>query len=497
MRHVIEHIEQRKRRVADHRFYQWIRGGATPLARRFDFAPVLVNFIMAFSDMNKWFMRYPAPANEYERAINKHTREDETHSRLFVEDWRKLGLDRRLGWSAGETLAWYHAAPETEPFRAHGMTILAMLTANEDPLVRFALMESIEAWGHVMFSASAEAASALTRASGEEYRYFGPYHLRRELGHLLAGGKLFEGATLDAGRRGRALALVDTFFDIAEDESDRLLRYAERVLDAGEPAPRGRTGASEGAGERADERPGDPGAPSRVRRVLDERRRSAASHPLFAWMGAHDGVDPASKLRRLALFWAPDCLGYRDLNVHALAYRGPAGAPERAINRRAARLGSHHRLFLRDWAALGMDARLGFSASDTLEFYCRSANSEVQRHSLSMFVKLAFRHPEPVARHWLLTALEASGEAFFAGTRRLAGRVEAEGGGRLDYFGDRHHAAHPRLEDDPEADALDLGRAPLSSEQEDVAVATIETVFDCLERQSTMSLELARSGTIN
>jgi hypothetical protein len=495
MQTVIEQIEQRKQRVAGHPFYRWLADAEAPLARRFDFAPVLVNFIMAFSDMNKWFMRYPAPANDHERAINRHTREDETHSRLFVEDWRKLGLDGRLGWGAGDTLAWYHAAPETEAFRRHGMRILEMLTCNEDPLVRFALMESIEAWGHVMFSASAGVASALTRESGAEYRYFGPYHLKRELGHLLGGGCLFESATLGEGRRARALTLVHAFFDIADEESDRLLAYAGQVTGGG-GFPRPRLPDEEVAGEQAaslaDGRRDD--SVGRVARVLDERRRRAAEHPLFAWMRAEDGVDPADKLRSLALFWAPDCLGYRDLNVHALTYERPADACERAINRRCAALGSHHRLFLGDWAALGMDARLGFSASDTLDFYCRSRHSEEQRRSMAAFVKLAFRHPGARSRYWLLEALEASGEAFFAGTRVLAGRVEAAEGVRLDYLADRHAAAHPRQARDAEADAVEFRGLRFAADEEEIAVGTIDTVFDCLDRQLSCSLELAAGG---
>lgn len=495
MKTVMDRIEVRKRRVAAHPFYTWLGEARSPLARRFDFAPVLVNFIMAFSDMNKWFMRYAAPASAYERAINRHTHEDERHSRLFIEDWRKLGLDERLGWTAGETLAWYHAAPETEPFRAHGMRIVEMLVGDDDPLIRFALMESIEAWGHVMFAASAAVATRLSGASGVEYRYFGPYHLKRELGHLLGGACLFEGASLDEDRRARALALVDRFFDIADDESDRLLAYARAAVD-GEPAAH----VSADVVTRAPARRVASHAhdrlvfgPPRIQRVLDERRRTAAEHPLLAWMQA--GGDPARKLRQLALFWAPDCLGYRDLNLHALTYAEPRGPEARAINRRVAALGTHHRLFLADWAALDMDRALGFTASDTLEFYCRSRHSEVQRESMAEFLKLAFRHPEPALRHWLLVALEASGEAFFAGTRALATRVERTLGVRLDYLADRHDVAErmaPQA-DDPEADAVSFRGFPLTSAQEEVAVAMIHTVFDRLDLQLSRSLEQATS----
>lgn len=497
MKHVAARIEERKARVAAHPFYRWVQTARAPLDRRFDFAPVLVNFIMTFADMNKWFMRYASPATEYERCINKHTNEDETHSRLYIEDWRKLGLDRRLGWGAGDTLAWYYASPDTETFREHGMDILRMLTCNPDPLVRFALMEAIEAWGHVMFSTTAGVAAELTKRTGTEYRYFGPYHLRRELGHLLAGGKLFENATLDDAQRRDALALVDRLFDIADSESDRLLRFAEGVIDAGGVAPTARPApvrerrAGDGPPSR---RPADgdvAASRARVQRVLDERKRAAAAHPLFRWMRDERDGSAESRLQRVALFWAPDCMGYRDLNAHALTYASPRDASERALNRWVADLGTHHRLFLQDWSRLGMDERLGFSASDTIDFYCRSAHSEEQRRSMAEFVKLAFLHPDAPLRFWLLEALEASGEAFFDNTQRLARRVEAERGVRLDYLANRHDASHAPLAPDPEADAVSFKSSPLTPEQADVAVAMVNTVFDRLERQFTASLEQA------
>ena len=58
------------------------------------FAPIMVNFVMNFRDINRWFLRFPKPANEFEKIINGNTQEDETHSRLFLEDWEKLKLDK-------------------------------------------------------------------------------------------------------------------------------------------------------------------------------------------------------------------------------------------------------------------------------------------------------------------------------------------------------------------------------------------------------------------
>ena len=65
-------------------------------------------------------------------------------------------------------------------------------------------------------------------------------------------------------------------------------------------------------------------------------------------------------------------MGYADLMTYALAYPQPRDAAERALNRHAARLACHHRLFLADAAALDLDGALGWSAGETLHFLGRS-----------------------------------------------------------------------------------------------------------------------------
>jgi hypothetical protein len=517
VKRVIEHIERTKAEVAEHPFYRWLASDQAPLEDRFAFAPVFVTFIMGFSDMNRWFMRYPAAGDELRRAINKHTFEDATHSRLFLEDWRKLGLDGRLGWSAGDTIAWHYASRETEIFRGYGMEVMKMCALHEDPLVRFSFMDAIEACGHVFFAATSNVATELSKKTGEDYRYFGTYHLKRETGHLLAGWRAFEEATLDEARLEEACSLVDRIFGMFLVENDRLLRYAERVsgdlrgeaprplaasgaLDPREPlsSPPSSGGGGAGGAGAGEERASGPASPSQraVQGALALRKKKASGHPLFAWMQAGDPKEALRKLRRLAAFWVPDILGYRDLATYALAYPRPEGARERAINRVAMRLASHHRLFLRDWVELDMDQALGFSASDTLDFYCVSESTEVQRKSMATFVKLAFKHPDPRLRFWLIEALEASGEAFFRGTRALSRRVEADGRRRLDYLADRHASAHPRLEPDEEADRVAIIREELGEREREIAVEIIDAVFDCLEAQLSVCLELVTSGEL-
>jgi hypothetical protein len=97
MDRVLRYIEQRAQRLHEHRLFDWFASEDVTLSDRLAFLPRLASFVMGFRDINKWVLRYPFASDELERGINLHTFEDQTHSRLFLEDWRKLGLDDRLG----------------------------------------------------------------------------------------------------------------------------------------------------------------------------------------------------------------------------------------------------------------------------------------------------------------------------------------------------------------------------------------------------------------
>lgn len=117
MRAIIDHRDERERALRGHPLFAWLRSGEVPLGNRMDRLPVCAPLPTMFRDLNMWVLRYPAPASPLQAAINAHTMEDATHSRLYAEDWRALGFDERLGFSAAGTLWWLFASPHTRPFR--------------------------------------------------------------------------------------------------------------------------------------------------------------------------------------------------------------------------------------------------------------------------------------------------------------------------------------------------------------------------------------------
>jgi hypothetical protein len=502
MQHIMKLKRERKQELLAHPFFQWARDRGGLPGDKLLIAPIMAVFVMNFRDANKWFIRFPRPRNVFEEVINGNTLEDETHSRLFLEDWRKLRLDDKLGWRASDALWWLFLAPDTEPFRRFVMSFARMTVVDGgDPMIRFAHSEAGEACGNAFFSVLAEVTQEHEAQTGVEHRYFGPFHLRREPGHVLESPGLFEVQTLDDEQRGLAALLANEMFDIFVEMHDCFLSYARRYVDnrafPRRPAPRPLPPADAGAAaEQAAEASASPSLyHDDVRRVLLDRKERTAAHPFFAWLRDEQGISDKHKLMRFIPMWIGDVMGYRELNRYAIRYAAAETPGETAINAWCDDLETHNVLFLNDWSALEMDRVLGWSASDTFRFCFLDRDVDVHRRNMCAFVKLALKHSAPALRYWLLEALEGSGHAFFDNMKRLARPIEEAEGIRLDYLGDRHEVLHPNGGSRAARTAA-ITAARLTAADRDVAIGMVDTVFDAVDEQLAVSLEVARTNKL-
>jgi hypothetical protein len=257
-------------------------------------------------------------------------------------------------------------------------------------------------------------------------------------------------------------------------------------------------GGGSGGGPSARPRTDGPVHPSQqaVQRLLEERKARTAEHPLYLWLHNRGRVTALQALRRFLPMWAMDIMGYRDLNRYAMRYRHGEPAQDelaRAVNGWVDDLATHNTLYLNDWRALDLDLLLGWSASDTLDFCYLDPQVDVHRRNIVRFTQLAADHPEPLLRLWLMHALESTGDAWFENCRILAREVEATTDIRLDYLGDRHEIAHRPVAPGVRTDVTFKDR-PMSAEQAGTVMAMIDTVFDAVDEQLDISLDVALSN---
>ncbi|QSY49016.1 hypothetical protein [Streptomyces griseocarneus] len=471
----------------------------TPMPDSLLILPAMATFSMGFRDVNKWVFRYPEAADDLERGINVHTFEDQTHSRLFLEDWKRLGLDGRLGWQASDTLWWLFLSEANEVARGHGVYFLSMATADaKDPLLRFAQSEMMEALGSVFFRHASKIAIRFTEQTGIELPYVGPFHLALESGHMDCE-ELFTRQRLDERNRARALELADAIYDIFSAQLDMWLLYAKEHITTGNPPrPPVRPPVTRVANNIPVLRPRTDGpvhsSQASLEKLLGERRKRSEKHPFYLWLrNRSDRISALQALQRFIPMWAMDVMGYRDLNRYALRYAEPAGDLHRTVNAWVDDLTTHNSLYLEDWKQLGLDEILGWNSSRTLEFCYLDPQTDVHRRNIVRFTELAVGHDDPLLRLWLMHALETSGEPFFRQTKALADEVEASTDVRLDYLGDRHEIAH-RPSASPVGLAAGFKDRPMDPAGREVAAEMIETVFDAADEQLDISLDVALSN---
>lgn len=500
MKRIWKHLGSRRRQVAAHPFFVWFNSESVPAEQRFVFAPVMIDFIMGFADMNKWFLNYESPQNELEEAINQHTEEDRTHASLFYDNWYTLKLGNEFDFTPGKSLFWLFLARDAFIVRRFGMDILDIAVKHPEPLVRFSMMEAIELCGDVFFANTAPVAQALAKQTGRDQLYFGQFHRARETGHLHADETAFVHAQISFEQHGSAMRAVDKIFDQFLVLLDRLLSFAhgavsDQASTFAEIDAEYATALTPPEGElqkpvRFNERVACHPSQRRPIAILERRMARLREHPFLHWLNEGEG-DELQKLHGFAALWGIDCVGFKDFNDLVLRYVTPSTEHEEAINRWTERLAGQSMLYLQDWDALKLDRALGWDMGETVGFYFLSDQTERHRHSMAKVKKLAFRHTRPALRWWLMQAIERSKDILFEGTRPLANLLEAQRGLTLNYWSQRHEV----LDQTRQAREELLLGVELSAEDSGHVATMIHTVFDNMEELFSLSQREASQGT--
>ncbi|QGN79946.1 hypothetical protein [Piscirickettsia salmonis] len=498
MRSIMALRDDYQNHLREHHFFKWLHSQNVSLEKKFDFIPAMAVFVMNFRDMNLWVIRFNEGNDQFKAVINSSTIEDETHSRLFLEDWRKFNLDDKLKWKASDVLWWLFLSEDMEPFRKYGVEFMKLSTEdNNDPLVRFAHSEAGEACGHVFFENISPMADNLGKKNNLEYRYFGSFHLDLETGHVLESEDIFQDQQITPEQYNKSIKLAKHMFSIFDGIHDNFLNYAKKYVETG-GLPHKKMAIDYVDNQNKSTNIGY--IPSKKFQIhssqkdleshLKYRMKNAENHSFYEWM-KNDNLPALKKLQRFIPLWAVDIFGYRDLNKYVFRYNKPKTDLEYSVNTIASNLEKHSQLFLQDWVELKLDEVLRWSGSSTLEFLFLDYFMDMHRKNLINFAMLGLKNTNAFERLWFMEALESSGHAFFSNTRQLALQAEEEHHIRLDYLSNRHSIVHARKQNK----TIDFKNIPLNDANTVKSINNIiDIVFDALEENLDLSLQ---ASTLN
>ncbi|WP_375769423.1 hypothetical protein NR798_00655 [Archangium gephyra] len=230
MRRVLQHIELRKAELARSPFIAFLEDASLEPRQRLGFAPGLAPFVMGFADLNTYVLRDEASEEPIQRLINTHTREDDHHWGMFLRDLRTLELNAPMDFTGALERLWGEHCKRARQL-IYG---LVALVSAERPVMRLAVVESIEAAGSVGFSRFSQVARELEARTGKRLVYFGETHAGLESGHVMGSGDaeaVLAAIELTPEQVERACGLVDRTFALFHAMGDELLAHARRSLE--------------------------------------------------------------------------------------------------------------------------------------------------------------------------------------------------------------------------------------------------------------------------
>jgi hypothetical protein len=225
MQYVLNLIEAKKQVFAKLPLFDFMRDSKLNPLQRISFAPCMAHYVMSFSDLNKYVLRADDSNSNLQKIINIHTNEDDEHWPWYVWDIQKLGINYNLTFTQALEFIW---SEETKVTRQIAYQV-AGYTLQASPIVKIAVIESLEAMGHVFCDVSAQLAVELEVATKQEYEYFGHVHLDAETGHAVGTPEaeyLFAEIELTESQRQEVVNAVEAIFKIFTEWTYELLAYA-------------------------------------------------------------------------------------------------------------------------------------------------------------------------------------------------------------------------------------------------------------------------------
>lgn len=230
MKEVLALIQKKKQEFAQLPLFEFLRDKSIDPRERVAWAPCMAPFAMMFKDLNAYALREEPASNPIQEMINKHAYEDGRHWRWYLEDIEKLGFDHSLRFSDALKFLW---GEETQKTRQLCYNLFALCVFQTDPILKLAVIESIEVTGTVALSLFAELGDELQQVTQQRCRYFSGYHLGVETGHVQGGlsyedtEKFLESIQLTEEQKAKAFEAVEMVFDSFSKAVNEFMVYAE------------------------------------------------------------------------------------------------------------------------------------------------------------------------------------------------------------------------------------------------------------------------------
>ena len=231
MKEVLEFIQEQKQEFAKLRLFQFMQDDTIDPFERVAWAPCFAPFAMNFKDINYLALRDEPTDNPIQEMINRHTYEDGRHWSWYLNDIQALGINFPMTFTEALKFLW---GKETVRTRALCYDLFALSKLQKDPMIKLAMVESIEVTGTVALAALSKLGRDLEKVTNKKLRYLSAYHLGVETGHVQSGlsyddtDDFLRKIELTEEQRAEAIECAATVFRAFSESVEEMMDYAEK-----------------------------------------------------------------------------------------------------------------------------------------------------------------------------------------------------------------------------------------------------------------------------
>jgi hypothetical protein len=231
MKSVLELVRKREEEFAQLPFFQFLRDTSIDPYQRMAWFPCLAHFAMSFKDLNNDVLKDDCANHPLQHMINQHSIEDGSHWRWYLKDLQTLGIDQMMRFTDFLRFMW---GDETLKVRRLSNNLVAMCRYQQDPILKLAVIEAIEATGTPALSTMALVSEELREMTDQRYFYFSPHHVKVETGHIQSGLEHDETEALllkiemTPEQEAQAFELVEFVFDSFTEAMEGLMEFVEK-----------------------------------------------------------------------------------------------------------------------------------------------------------------------------------------------------------------------------------------------------------------------------
>lgn len=224
MKRVLEYIDKKNEVFARAKIFEYLADETIDPLQRLAFAPYMAHFVFSFMDINRFVLRNLQSDETLQALVNVHTFEDAHHWPWYINDLKRLGLDKPMSFTESLYFIWGDHGIHSR-LLSYKMIELVGKASNKEKIM---IVEAVEKTGNVFLKYTAAVCANIR--GGADYEYYGLNHYECETGHHMGSSDIMNqlaNIPVNDDEAKKGFALIDEIYGLYHDFVNEMFHFAK------------------------------------------------------------------------------------------------------------------------------------------------------------------------------------------------------------------------------------------------------------------------------